>query len=122
MIGHKNITVDLDEKTFDKEISRSRTFGFYKDSVLLTSCGLAQGVNLKNTLVFDEHGLMNDHLLYWSDEPVRHKVCDAIGDLFLAGAPIIGHFRGHRSGHTLNQSLIKKLLSNDDCWTWTTIH
>jgi len=115
MIGDRVFSIDVTKNTFDKELSKARTFGFFKDFEAIQSHGLAKGASLKNTVVFYEDGLMKMNM-FWDDEPVRHKVVDAIGDLSLAGFPIIGKFYGYRSGHELNQQLVKTLLIDKTSW------
>ena len=121
MIGQQNVDFYLDKQTFDKELASSRTFGFFKDFDLIRVHGLARGVSLLNTVVFDETTLMTNSNLRWANEPARHKMVDAIGDLYLAGYPIIGWFKGFRSGHELNQQLISKLLCDSTAWCYTTM-
>ena len=121
MIGQQNVDFFLDKRTFDRELANCRTFGFFKDLDLIQIHGLAKGVSLLNTVVFDETSLMADSILRWATEPARHKLVDAIGDLYLAGFPIIGWFKGFRSGHELNQQLISKLLCDSAAWCYTTM-
>lgn len=118
-IGTQQISITLDRFTFDKEISKSRTFGFYKDLDFLQMSGLARGVDLTNTVVFDDSGLMKGSVLRYPDEPIRHKILDVIGDLSLAESPIIGKFTGYLSGHELNHKLVIEMLNNRNTWEYT---
>jgi len=120
MIGERKFSIDLSRKSFDKELGTARTFGFFKDIDVIQAHGLAKGVSLSNTIVFNESAIMGTSL-QWPDEPARHKVVDAIGDLSLAGAPILGKFYGFCSGHELNQTLVKAVLNDNSCWNWATI-
>lgn len=111
--------VDLHTGCFVTEISRARTFGFVKDIEQLRSMNLALGGNMDNAIVIDDDGIANEDGLRSFDEFVKHKMLDAVGDLYLAGASIIGHFKAYKSGHALNHKLIAALYSNRDCWEWT---
>ncbi len=117
VIRRQRYSFDLSSETFKEELSQARTFGYLKDVEQLRSIGLAQGGALENTIVIDGESILNEDGLRFSDEFVRHKVLDAIGDLYLAGAPIIGHFVGIRSGHGLNNAVLRALFDNPDCWT-----
>jgi UDP-3-O-[3-hydroxymyristoyl] N-acetylglucosamine deacetylase len=111
-IGHQTFSVDLNTKTFMKELASARTFGFYEDLEMLQEQNLATGASIHNTLVYDEDSVMNVSGSRFDDEPVRHKIVDVIGDLSLAGAYIKGKFTGYRSGHSLNHQLVRKMLEN----------
>lgn len=111
LIGSKRFGMTFTTENFLRDISRARTFGFYKDLDLVRLHGLAQGANLLNTVVFDEQGIIAN-TLRWPDEPARHKICDAVGDLCLAGHAIIAKFHGYKSGHSLNHMLVEKMLSD----------
>ena len=106
--------------SFLKEISRARTFGFMRDVELLRSRNLALGGTLENSIVLGEHGVLNEDGLRYEDEFVKHKILDAIGDLYLLGRSIIGEFSGHKSGHALNNRLLRTLLATPDAWEETT--
>jgi UDP-3-O-[3-hydroxymyristoyl] N-acetylglucosamine deacetylase len=106
--------------TFKSEISRARTFGFVHEVEQLRALGLARGGSLDNAVVVSGDAVMNEGGLRFDDEFVRHKVLDSIGDLYLLGAPIIGHFHGVRSGHALNQRLLRALLDDGSAWCYTT--
>ena len=120
MIGQSTFEMDLTTDNFVRQVSQARTFGFYKDLDLIRVHGLGRGVSLLNTVVFDQDSVMGSQLL-WPDEPARHKVCDAVGDLSLAGHAIIGKFHGHKSGHALNQLLVSKLLADSNNWRYVSI-
>jgi UDP-3-O-[3-hydroxymyristoyl] N-acetylglucosamine deacetylase len=102
---------------FSKEISRARTFGFMRDIKMLREAGLALGGSLANALVFsEEDGLLNKEGLRYQNECVRHKILDVVGDISLLGYPIFGLFKGFKSGHDLNNKLLRKLLAEPDAW------
>ncbi|HCX88692.1 MAG TPA: UDP-3-O-[3-hydroxymyristoyl] N-acetylglucosamine deacetylase [Gammaproteobacteria bacterium] len=109
-------TVDLSEISFAKEVSRARTFGFLQDVEALQEVGLARGGSLDNAIVMDDYRVMNDDGLRYGDEFVKHKILDAIGDLYLLGCPLIGSFYAHKSGHGLNNRLLRELGQRQDCW------
>jgi len=111
---------DLSNGAFKREIARARTFGFERDIRKLWQLGLARGGSLDNAVVVGvDHVLMNDGGLRYADEFVRHKVLDAVGDLYLAGAPLLAHFEGERSGHALNNALLRALFANPNAWSTT---
>lgn len=116
MLGHQQMTFDLTRESFIRDIAPARTFGFLKDVEYLRSRGLAQGGSLDNAIILDDNGVMNPSGLRFKDEFIRHKVLDFIGDMSLAGFPILGHFVVNRSGHTTNTKFLKLLLANPDCW------
>ncbi|MBN2033878.1 MAG: UDP-3-O-acyl-N-acetylglucosamine deacetylase [Deltaproteobacteria bacterium] len=103
-------------KDFVKEISRARTFGFLRDIETLRANGLAMGGSLDNAIVIDDFRILNEDGLRYKDEFVRHKILDFIGDLAIIGCPVIGHFVVNKSGHSLNQGMLKKLLGSRDHW------
>lgn len=105
-----------DHDDFGDLLSTARTFGFYEDAQYLWSKGLAQGSSLDNTVVIKEGQIMNEEGLRFSDEFIRHKMLDAIGDFALAGAPILGHFVGINSGHALNNQLLRALFADESAW------
>ena len=102
--------------SFKVELSKARTFGFLKDVEKLKELGLIKGGSLDNAIVVGENKVLNDNGLRYKDEFVRHKVLDSIGDLYLSGARIMGHFHGVKSGHSLNNKLLHKLLSDKSAW------
>ena len=116
----QNVTVDLGEHSYIKEVSRARTFGFMQDVEAMRAQGLALGGNLDNAIVMDEYRVINPDGLRFEDEFVKHKVLDAIGDLYLLGHPLIGAFSGHKSGHALNNALLRALLADESAWEFAT--
>lgn len=118
MRQHREVAVDFSETAFTREVSRARTFGFVRDVEWLQSQGLALGGNLDNALVLDEHRLLNEDGLRYHDEFIRHKVLDSIGDLYLLGHPVLGSFHGYRSGHALNNRLLRTLLADSSAWEY----
>ena len=110
--GECKTVVDIDEESFVREVSRARTFGFMRDLDYLKANNLARGGSMANAIVVGEDRILNDDGLRQNDEFVKHKVLDALGDLYLAGRPIIGHYSGNRSGHALNNRLLRQLFSD----------
>ncbi len=109
-------TVDLSEVSFAKEVSRARTFGFLQDVEALQEAGLARGGSLDNAIVMDDYRVINDDGLRYGNEFVKHKILDAIGDLYLLGCPLIGAFSAHKSGHGLNNRLLRTLAQQRASW------
>lgn len=105
--------------SYEEEISSARTFGFLKDVEYLQAKGLALGGSLRNAVILDDQKIINKDGLRFPDEFVKHKILDAIGDLSLIGIPIIGHFVAFKSGHRLNNILLKELLIRRECWILT---
>ena len=99
-----------------KEVSRARTFGFMRDYEMLRERNLAKGGSLDNAIVVDDHRVLNEDGLRYEDEFVKHKVLDAIGDLYLLGHSLIGSFSGFKSGHGLNNRLLRALLADRSAW------
>lgn len=116
----QHVTVDLGEHSYIKEVSRARTFGFMQDVENMRAQGLALGGNLDNAIVMDEYRVINPDGLRFDDEFVKHKVLDAIGDLYLLGHPLIGAFSGYKSGHALNNALCRALLADQTAWELVT--
>ncbi|MBN2689436.1 MAG: UDP-3-O-acyl-N-acetylglucosamine deacetylase [Gammaproteobacteria bacterium] len=112
----KNMVLDFARASFVKEISRARTFGFVSEFEYLRSKNLALGASLDNSIALDEYRVINEDGLRYKDEFIKHKILDAVGDLYLLGHSLVGAFSGFKSGHTLNNLLIKKVLSTDDAW------
>jgi len=112
--------VDFGEVSFVREISRARTFGFTQEVEYLRSKGLARGGSLDNAVVIDDFRVLNADGLRMDDEFVKHKALDAVGDLYLAGGPLIAAFYGHKSGHELNNLLVRKLLADRSAWEHVT--
>jgi len=109
--GQQSVRVDFAETSYVQEVSRARTYGFMQDVEAMRSQGLALGGSLDNAIVMDEHRVLNNDGLRYENEFVKHKVLDAIGDLYLLGRPIIGSYYGHKSGHALNNALLRQLLA-----------
>jgi UDP-3-O-[3-hydroxymyristoyl] N-acetylglucosamine deacetylase len=109
-------SMDFSTTSFLKEISRARTFGFMRDLETLRAHNLALGGTLDNAIVLDDVGIVNEDGLRYEDEFVKHKILDAIGDLYLLGHSLIGEFSGHKSGHGLNNALLRALLRDDAAW------
>ena len=116
-IGVQSYQMKFSDISYEEEICEARTFGFLRDVEYLQAKGLALGGSLKNAVVLDEHRIINKDGLRFPDEFVKHKILDAIGDLSLLGIPIIGHFVACKSGHRLNNLLLKELLIRKECWT-----
>ena len=116
------VSIDFFKDSYINEISRARTFGFMQEVEYLRSNGLARGGSLENAIVLDEYKILNDDGLRYKDEFVRHKILDAIGDLYILGKPIIGKFTAHKSGHDLNNRLLRELIKNKDKWEVTTLN
>jgi len=112
---HKAV-LDFSTVSYVKEVSRARTFGFMRDVELLRSKNLALGGSLDNAVVVDDHRVLNADGLRYEDEFVKHKILDAVGDLYLLGKSLIGSFEGYKSGHDLNNRLLRKLIENQDAW------
>ncbi|RMH45779.1 MAG: UDP-3-O-acyl-N-acetylglucosamine deacetylase [Gammaproteobacteria bacterium] len=112
----QEVTFDFSTMAFFKEIARARTFGFLKDIEYLRRHNLALGGSLENAVVLDEFRVLNDDGLRYRDEFVRHKVLDALGDLYLLGKSVIGAFHGYKSGHALNNKLVRALMANESAW------
>ena len=115
---HRNnhTRLDFTSRRYIRDISRARTFGFLRDIEYLQSHGLTLGGGLDNAVVVDDYRVLNEHGLRFDDEFVRHKLLDAVGDLYLLGAPLIGHYQGYKSGHDLNNKLCLALLANPQSW------
>lgn len=116
-IGRQRMAIDLTPSVYRREIARARTFGFMKDVKALWAAGRALGSSLENTVAIDEDRILNPEGLRFKDEFVRHKTLDAIGDLALAGAPIIGAYHSVRGGHRINTMILKALYENRSAWT-----
>ncbi len=109
-------SIDFSSTSFVREVSRARTFGFLRDIEMLRERNLALGGSMDNAIVIDDYRVLNDDGLRYDDEFVKHKILDAIGDLYLLGHSLIGAFEGHKSGHALNNQLLKALIANRDAW------
>jgi UDP-3-O-[3-hydroxymyristoyl] N-acetylglucosamine deacetylase len=118
-IGVQSYHMKFTDVSYEEEICSARTFGFLKDVEYLQAKGLALGGSLKNAVILDDHRIINKDGLRFPDEFVKHKILDAIGDLSLIGIPIIGHFVAFKSGHRLNNLLLRELLIRKECWAMT---
>lgn len=114
----KPLTAEIDFSTtsYVKEVSRARTFGFVHEFEYMRSRGLARGASVDNAIAVDDFSILNEDGLRYEDEFVKHKILDAIGDLYLLGNSLIGEFRAHKSGHALNNLLLRELIANEDAW------
>ena len=108
--------IDFSTTSFVKEVSRARTFGFMRDIEMLREHNLALGGSMDNAIVLDDYRVLNEDGLRYEDEFVRHKILDAIGDLYLLGHSLIGAFYGHKSGHELNNRLLRTLMADTEAW------
>jgi UDP-3-O-[3-hydroxymyristoyl] N-acetylglucosamine deacetylase len=117
LIGRQRYALEMNSGAFRNDIARARTFGFMRDVESLWKAGLALGASLDNTVALAEDRVMNPEGLRYPQEFVRHKTLDAVGDLALAGAPILGSYRSVRGGHRLNAYVLKKLLADPEAWT-----
>jgi len=108
--------VDFSSEAYIREVSRARTFGFMRDLEFMRERNLGLGGSMDNAIVLDEFRVLNDDGLRYADEFVRHKILDAVGDLYLAGHPIIGAYEARKSGHALNNKLVRALLAEQDAW------
>jgi len=115
------LALDLSRESYSQEISRARTFGFMRDVEMLRSKNMGLGGSLGNAVVLDEYRVLNKDGLRYRDEFVKHKMLDAIGDLYTLGHSIIGAYHGHKSGHAINNLLLHELLAQPDAWELTTM-
>jgi UDP-3-O-[3-hydroxymyristoyl] N-acetylglucosamine deacetylase len=121
-VARQELSLTLNRDSFKNQISRARTFGFLKDAEALRAQGLARGASLDNAVVINgENRILNEGGLRFDDEFVRHKVLDSVGDLYLAGGPICGHYRGVKAGHRLNNQLLRALFADPRAWAYTTL-
>jgi UDP-3-O-[3-hydroxymyristoyl] N-acetylglucosamine deacetylase len=116
VIGRQSYSLDLSPERFRREIARARTFGLMCDQARLWGAGYARGSSFENTVVFDDERLLNPEGLRYADECVRHKVLDVVGDLALAGLPLLGAYRSVRGGHKLNHAVLSALLADRTAW------
>jgi UDP-3-O-[3-hydroxymyristoyl] N-acetylglucosamine deacetylase len=116
LIGRQSFALDLDPDSFRREIAKARTFGFMRDVAKLWGAGYALGASFENTLVVTDDRVLNPAGLRYPDEFVRHKVLDAVGDLALAGAPLLGCYRSVRGGHRLNYAVLSALMADPSAW------
>ena len=117
-IGHA--ALDISSEAFVREISRARTFGFVHEFEYMRSRGLARGGSVDNAIVVDDYRILNEGGLRYDDEFVKHKILDAIGDLYLAGYQLLAEYEGVKSGHALNNQLVRALFEQPECWEWAT--
>lgn len=111
-----DVDIDFGDVSFVKEIARARTFGFTQEVEAMRAAGLGRGGSLDNAIVVDDFRVLNADGLRFEDEFVKHKALDAVGDLYLLGHPLIGAFRGHKSGHAMNNQLVRALLADRTAW------
>lgn len=117
-LAPQKVTIDFASSSYLDEISRARTFGFMHEVEYMRQHGLGLGGSLDNAIVIDDEYVLNPEGLRFPDEFVRHKILDAIGDLYIVGHPLIATFSGHKSGHALNNKLLRKLLDTPDAWEY----
>jgi len=120
LVGTQEYHADLSSEIFKNEICRARTFGFLEDVEAMRKAGFARGGSLDNAVVVSGKEILNDGGLRYVDEFVRHKVLDCVGDLYLAGAPIIGAYSGGRAGHCVNNKLLRALMADETAWMYET--
>ena len=116
LLRNQSYSISLDNGHFEKEISRARTFGFLHEVEYLKRNGFARGGSLENAVVIGKDRILNPEGLRYTNEFVRHKILDCVGDLSLLGMPIMGHIVAHKSGHALNHALLKKFIDQKSCW------
>jgi UDP-3-O-[3-hydroxymyristoyl] N-acetylglucosamine deacetylase len=116
----KTATLDFSSLSYVKEVSRARTFGFMKDFEMLQAMNLARGASLDNAIGIDDYRILNEEGLRYENEFVKHKILDAVGDLYLLGSSLIGAFNGYKSGHALNNKLLRQLLVDKKAWEFVT--
>jgi UDP-3-O-[3-hydroxymyristoyl] N-acetylglucosamine deacetylase len=114
--SNQNMQFSFSEESYSKEISRARTFGFISQYEQLRRNNLALGGGVHNAIVFDNYGPINKDGLRYENEPLRHKLLDVIGDIYLAGAKVIGEFNGYKPGHYMNNMLLRKLINTESAW------
>jgi UDP-3-O-[3-hydroxymyristoyl] N-acetylglucosamine deacetylase len=120
-ITERSLDIRLVNGTFNESISRARTFGFLEDVDRMRAAGLGLGGSLDNVVVVDGGQIMNEGGLRFDDEFVRHKILDCVGDLYLAGGPILGRVVAHKSGHAFNNKLLRALFAQPDAWEWVSL-
>ncbi|MGA8816698.1 MAG: UDP-3-O-acyl-N-acetylglucosamine deacetylase, partial [Xanthobacteraceae bacterium] len=118
LIGRQSCAIDVAPNVFRRELARARTFGFMRDVAKLWSAGYALGASFDNTVVVAEDRVLNPDGMRFPDEFVRHKIVDAIGDLALAGAPLLGVYRSVRGGHKLNHAVVSALMADASAWCY----
>ena len=118
IVNAQSFELDMSDTAFVQEVARARTFGFAKDVDAMHAAGLARGGSLDNAVVIEDFSIRNPEGLRFSDEFVRHKALDAVGDLYLAGGPIVGRFVGHQTGHKLNNMVLRALFDDSSAYEW----
>jgi UDP-3-O-[3-hydroxymyristoyl] N-acetylglucosamine deacetylase len=118
LIGHQTFATDVEPDVFRREMARARTFGFMRDVSKLWAAGYALGASFENTVVIAENRVLNPEGIRFADEFVRHKAVDAVGDLALAGAPLLGAYHSVRGGHKLNHAVLSALMADRSAWTY----
>ena len=118
-IGRQSFALDIEPQLFRRDLARARTFGFMRDVAKLWSAGYALGASFENTVVVADNRVLNSDGMRFPDEFVRHKVVDAIGDLALAGAPLMAAYRSVRGGHKLNHAVVTALMADPSAWTYS---
>ncbi len=121
LINKQFYSINFSKESYTEHISKARTFGFLHEVEMLRANNLALGGSLENAVVIDNEKVLNEEGLRYEDEFVRHKILDALGDLYLLGNPLLGHYKGVKAGHALNNRLCKKLLSHKECWEYVEI-
>jgi len=116
--SQQHASIDFSESSFIKDVSRARTFGFLDEVEALQEAGLARGGSLDNAIVMDAFHILNDEGLRYRDEFVKHKILDAVGDLYLLGHLLVGAFSAHKSGHSMNNRLLRRLLETESAWEY----
>lgn len=119
-VREKTLDVALVNGTFNHEISAARTFGFLEDVDKMRAAGLGLGGSLDNVVIVDGENVLNSEGLRYEDEFVRHKILDCVGDVYLAGGPILGRIEAYKTGHYFNNKLLRQLFANPDAWEWIT--
>ena len=120
-IGRQHFAFEVSRQSFQDLVAPARTFGFRREFSALLKAGLARGGSMENAVVVDDDGVANPEGLRFADEFVRHKALDALGDLYLLGAPILGLYKAHRPGHGLNAKALAALLADESAWRWTSM-
>lgn len=121
-IGTQTYSLKLVNGNFRHDVSDCRTFGFIKEAEMLRAAGLGLGGSLENAIILDDDGIMNPEGLRCSDEFIRHKILDAVGDLYLAGGPILGAYEGFKAGHALNNAILHALFADPTAWMPVDLH
>ena len=116
--SQQHASIDFSESSFIKDVSRARTFGFLDEVEALQEAGLARGGSLDNAIVMDAFHILNEDGLRYRDEFVKHKILDAVGDLYLLGHLLVGAFSAHKSGHSMNNGLLRRLLETESAWEY----